>query len=106
MVDSTPDKKDLTLMEIASDVPEAAAIAMAAYSEFVGQTLPTTAVGWVEKIGFAPGGLVHSAAAAADQLKAGPVTIEEVMTILGVTPDSIIARIEALAAKVVAQAND
>lgn len=106
MTDSTPEKKDLTIGELASDAPAAFALAMKANEMFVGQPKPTTAVGWVERFGATPGGLVHDAAAAADKIASGPVSFEMVRTLLGLSADGIIGQAGALGEKVAAQTAD
>lgn len=106
MPDSTPDIKDLTGGEILSDVPELLAIAMKANEEFSGQPAPTTATGWIERLGFAKGGLVYTMANTIDTVTTGPVTLDMVAQLLGMEPDGLIDGMRSLAAKVIAQAAD
>lgn len=104
-MDATPNVKDLTGAELLSDVPELFLIAQTAATEFSGPP-PTTAVGWVTKLGFQAGGLVHGAAAAYDSLHAGPVTVDTVAVLLGLTPEGLLDKVRGLTVKVIAQAND
>lgn len=106
MVDSTPDIKDLQGSEILSDVPDLFAIAIQAKTDFADQALPTTALGWVTRLGFSEAGPIGAAAKVIDSIHAGPVTFDLVAQLLGLNPNSVLGKAEALAVKVIAQAND
>jgi hypothetical protein len=104
MSTNPPVRGKITGGEILSDVPDLLALAMQANEAFGSGPLPTTAAGWVEKLGFAPGGIVHTLASSADKFRKGPVTIDEVAALLGLTSGGLIDKVKALALKVIAQA--
>jgi hypothetical protein len=68
-------------------------------------TKPTTAAGWVKALGL--GSVLLASAEAYDSLKGGgPVTLDEVVQVLGIPTDGIAYKLVALAKTVQAQAKD
>jgi len=66
---------------------------------------PTTAAGWVGALGL--GTVLLSTATAYDSLKTGgPVTLDEVVQVLGLPPDGVVGKAIALAKTIMAQVKD
>lgn len=72
-----------------SDVIELEPLIPLAEQKFA--TKPTTFTGWLNALGFLPTSILFSAATLADQLRTGgPVTVDEVATLLGVDPAGLL----------------
>jgi hypothetical protein len=66
---------------------------------------PTTAAGWVGALGL--GSVLLASAQAYDALKAGgPVTLDEVVQVLGLPADGVVGKVISLAKTVMAQVKD
>lgn len=92
----------LTGFEILSDVPELMSLGTSAQSTFAALS-PTAGIAEkVAALGFGPG-LVMEACNAYETLKGGPITLDEILKILGASPSGLISQAVALGTKLAAQ---
>lgn len=92
----------LTGMEILTDVPGLMTLGTSAQAAFASLPSPAKAVDYAAALGLGPG-LVLTACQTIDTLKGGPVTLEEVLSILGAQPSGVLAQAISLAKTLAAQ---